>query len=74
MDKNSKIPLPILLLIYSVLIFAIYNSVATLSLGFFGSTAKGVVDSYHSRLDESGAPANRSRTITKGYYFTVGGK
>jgi len=34
----------------------------------------GTVDSYDSRLDDMKAGANRSRTVSKGYYFTVDGK
>ncbi|MDD2391933.1 MAG: hypothetical protein PHU94_03255 [Bacilli bacterium] len=34
----------------------------------------GTIDSYDSRLDNTNAGENRSRTISKGYYFNVNGK
>ena len=71
--KSNKIPLPILALICACLIFAIYISLSTLALGLWGSTAMGAVDSYDSRLDDHYAGVNRSRTDSKGYYFTVEG-
>ena len=73
-QKNKKIPLGILILIYAVLLFAAYNSLSTLALGLWGQTVMGTVDSYDSRLDNTNAGQNRSRTISKGYYFTVNGK
>ncbi|MGI5851221.1 MAG: zinc-ribbon domain-containing protein [Caldicoprobacterales bacterium] len=72
--KNNKIPLPILILIYACLLFAIYNSLITIALGLWGNTVMGTVDSYNSRLDDPSAGENRSRTISKGYYFMVNGK
>ena len=72
--KNNKIPLPILILIYASLLFAIYNSLITIALGLWGNTVMGTVDSYNSRLDDPSAGENRSRTISKGYYFMVNGK
>lgn len=72
--KSNKVPLPILVLICACLLFAMYLSLSTLVLGLWGSTAVGAVDSYDSRLDDQYAGANRTRTISKGYYFTVSGK
>ncbi|NCB66679.1 MAG: zinc ribbon domain-containing protein, partial [Bacilli bacterium] len=73
--KNSKnIPLPILVLICAVLLFATYNSLFTLALAIWGDSVMGTVDSYHNRLDDSAADVNRSRTISKGYWFLVNGK
>ena len=34
----------------------------------------GTIDSYDSRLDNTSAGENRSRTVSKGYYFNVNGK
>lgn len=72
--KNNNIPLPILLLIYACLLFAMYVSWSTLALGLWGQATMGTVDSYDSRLDDRSAGQNRSRTISKGYYFTANGK
>ena len=73
--KNSKnIPLPILVLICAVLLFATYNSLFTLALGLWGDSVMGTVDSYDSRLDDTDAGPNRSRTVSKGYWFLVNGK
>ena len=72
--KRNKINPVILMLICGVLLFAAYNSISTLALGIWGQTVMGTVDSYYSRLDDTNAGANRSRTISKGYYLTVDGK
>lgn len=72
--KTHKIPPVILLLIYACLLFAMYISLSTIALGLWGDTVLGTVDSYYSRLDDRQAGVNRSRTISKGYYFTVKGK
>ena len=72
--KNKKINPVIYLLICSVLLFAIYNSISVFVLGFFGETTVGAVTSYDSRLDDRNAEANRSRTVSKGYRFNVNGK
>ncbi len=73
--KTSKsIPLPILILICAVLLFAAYNSFSTLALGLWGDSVMGTVDSYDSRLDDRSAGENRSRTVSKGYWFLVNGK
>ena len=71
---NKNIPLPILILIYTVLLFAMYSSLSTLALAIWGESVMGTVDSYHNRLDDSAADVNRSRTISKGYWFLVNGK
>jgi hypothetical protein len=71
-DKN--IPLPILIIIYAVLLFATYNSLSTLALGLWGDTVMGTVDSYDSRLDNTNAGENRSRTVSKGYWFMANSK
>ncbi len=72
--KSNKPPIVILILIYAVLLFAAYNSLSTLALGFWGDSVMGTVDSYNSRLDDTNAGENRSRTISKGYSFMANGK
>ena len=72
--KNDKIPIVIRILICAVLLFAAYNSLSTLALGLWGDTVMGTIDSYDSRLDNTNAGENRSRTVSKGYYFNVNGK
>jgi ribosomal protein L40E len=72
--KSEKIPLPIMIIICAVLLYAFYSSVSTLALAIWGDSAMGTVDSYGSRLDDSKAEPNRSRTITKGYWFIADGK
>ena len=72
--KNKNIPWPILGIIYACLLFAMYVSLSTLVLGFWGQTTVGTTDSYESRLDNRNAGENRSRTVSKGYHFTVNGK
>ena len=73
--KTSKsIPLPILILIYAVLLFAMYLSLSTLALAIWGDSVMGTVDSYDSRLDDTDAGQNRSRTVSKGYWFMANGK
>ena len=72
--KHKKIPWPLLGLIYGSLLFALYVSLSTLVLGFFGQSTIGTVDSYDSRLENRNTGENRSRTVSKGYYFTVSGK
>ena len=73
--KNRKnIPLPILILIYAVLLFAMYLSLSTLALAIWGDSVMGTVDSYQARLDDTDAGQNRSRTISKGYWFVANGK
>lgn len=73
-EKRNKINPVILVLICAVLLFAAYNSLSTLALGLWGQTATGTVDSYNSRLDDTNAGENRSRTVSKGYSFSAGGK
>lgn len=73
--KTSKnISLPILILIYTVLLFAMYSSLSTLALAIWGDSVIGTVDSYDSRLDDTNAGPNRSRTVSKGYWFVANGK
>ncbi|MFY9118629.1 MAG: hypothetical protein WAN90_08115 [Dysgonamonadaceae bacterium] len=72
--KNDKIPIVIRILIYAVLLFAMYLSLSTLALAIWGDSVMGTVDSYDSRLDNTNAGENRSRTVSKGYYFNVNGK
>lgn len=72
--KIKTIPLPILILIYAVLLFAMYLSLSTLALAIWGDSIMGTVDSYDSRLDDTNATQNRSRTISKGYWFVANGK
>ena len=73
--KTSKnIPLPILILICAVLLFAMYTSVSTIALAIWGDSVMGTVDSYQARLDHTNAGPNRSRTVSKGYWFMANGK
>ena len=73
--KTSKnIPMSILVLICAVLLFAMYLSLSTLALAIWGDSVMGTVDSYQARLDDTDAGQNRSRTISKGYWFVANGK
>ena len=72
--KTNKIPLPILILICAVLLFAIYTSISILALAIWGESVMGTVDSYDSRRDDTTAQENRSRTVSKGYWFMANGK
>ena len=72
--KSNKTPLVILVLICACLLFAMYTSLSTLTLAIWGDTVMGTVDRYDNRLDSTNAEPNRSRTVSKGYYFTVKGK
>lgn len=72
--KQKNIPLPILIIICAVLLFAMYSSLSTLALAIWGESVMGTVDSYHNRLDDSTADVNRSRTVSKGYWFIANGK
>jgi hypothetical protein len=73
--KASKnIPLPILIIICAVLLFAMYMSLSTLALAIWGDSVMGTVDSYQSRLDDTEAGQNRSRTVSMGYWFMANGK
>ncbi|MEO1814466.1 MAG: zinc ribbon domain-containing protein [Acetobacterium sp.] len=71
---NKNIPLPILILICAVLLFAMYLSLSTLALAIWGDSVMGTVDSYQARLDDTGAGQNRSRTVSKGYWFVANSK
>lgn len=73
--KASKnIPLPIFILISAVLMLAMYLSISTLVLAIWGDSVMGTVDSYQTRLDNTDAGQNRSRTVFKGYWFMANGK
>ncbi len=72
--KKNKINPFILVLICACLLFAAYTSLSTIALGFWGKTTMGTVDSYDSRLDDTSSGMNRSRTVSKGYSFSVDGK
>ena len=71
---NKNIPLPILIIICAVLLFAIYMRLSTLALAIWGDSVMGTVDSYQARLDDTKAEQNRSRTVSKGYWFMANGK
>ena len=71
---GKNIPLPILIIICAVLLFATYNSLSILALGLWGESVMGTVDSYGNRLDNTDAEPNRSRTVSKGYWFLANGK
>ena len=73
-NKSNNIPLPILIIICAVLLYATYTSISTLVLAIWGESVMGTVDSYGSRLDDSKAEPNRSRTVSKGYWFVANGK
>ncbi len=73
-NKGNKPPIVILILIYAILLYASYNSLSVLALGLWGESVMGTVDSYDNRLDNTNAEVNRSRTVSKGYSFTVNGK
>ncbi|HHT91528.1 MAG: hypothetical protein QM451_06215 [Bacillota bacterium] len=47
------------------LFYAVYNSVSILALGLFGQTTVGTLTSYSTRLDDSRAPTNASRTVQR---------
>ena len=72
--KTGRVNPIILLIIVACLLYALYNSVSILLLGLFGETTVGTLTSYSNRLDDSRAPSNESRTVAKGYRFTVGGR
>ena len=72
--KTGRVNPIILLIIVACLMYALYNSVSILLLGLFGETTVGTLTSYSNRLDDSRAPSNESRTVTKGYRFTIGGR
>lgn len=61
--NNSKIPLPIVIIICAVLLYASYTSISTLALAIFGDSVMGIVDSYSNRRDDTRAEENRSRTV-----------
>lgn len=71
---SNKVPLPILIIIYAVLLYAIYNSISTLALAIWGDSVMGTVDFYSSRLENRRAEQNRSRTVFKSYWFVAKGK
>ncbi len=71
---SNSTPLPILILIYAVLLHAMYSSLSTLVLVIWGDSVMGTIDSYGNRLYETRAEPNRSRIVSKGYWFIVNGK
>jgi len=72
--KTQKTPLVIMVLIKACLLYGIYTSISTIALGLWGESVVGTVDTYDSRLDDTDAGVNRSRTISKGYYFILNEK
>ena len=72
--KTGRVNPIIFMIIVACLLYALYNSVSILLLGLFGETTVGTLTSYSNRLDDSRAPSNESRTVTKGYRFTIGGR
>ena len=72
--KRNKVPLPILIIICAVLLYAIYTSISTLALAIWGQSVMGTVDSYGSQLIASKAEPNRSRIVSKGYWFMANGR
>ncbi len=74
-NKTSKsFPLPILIIVCAVLLYAIYTSISTLVLAIWGNSVMGTVDSYSSRLNDRNTEQNRYRTVSKGYWFMANGK
>jgi hypothetical protein len=71
--KNERINPVILVIIVVCLLYAVCNSVSVLALGLFGETAVGTLTSYSNHINDSRAPSNESRTVTKGYHFSVDG-
>ena len=71
---SNKVPLPILIIIYAVLLYAIYNSISTLALAIWGDSVMGTVDFYSSRLENRRAEQNRSRAVVKSYWFVAEGE
>lgn len=69
---SNKVPLPIRIIVYAALLFAIYNSISTLALGLWGDTVTGTIDSYSSRVDD--LHTEHSYTVSKRYWFMVDGK
>ena len=72
--KNNRIPLPILIIVCTVLLYAIYTSISTLVLVIWGDSVIGTVDSYGSQLIDIKGDVNRSRVVSKGYWFVANGK
>ena len=72
--KNNRIPLPILIIVCTVLLYAIYTSISTLVLAIWGDSVIGTVDSYGSQLIDIKGDVNRSRVVSKGYWFVANGK
>lgn len=73
--KNDNRTNPVILvIIYACMLYAMYNSLSSITLGLWGQSVMGTVDRYDSRLDDSRAQTNRSRTVSKGYSFIVNGK
>ena len=65
-NKTSKsFPLPILIIVCAVLLYAIYTSISTLVLAIWGNSVMGTVDSYSSRLNDRNTEQNRYRTVSK---------
>ena len=73
-NNGKKTPLPILIIVSAVLLYAIYASLSTLALAIWGKSVMGTVDYYSSRLENTRAEQGRSRTVFKGYLFTVNGR
>jgi hypothetical protein len=71
---NKNIPLPILIIICAVLLFAMYMSLSTLALAIWGDSVMGTVDSYQAAWMIVPQGQNRSRTVSKGYWFVANGK
>ena len=61
-------------IICAVLAFALYNSLATLSLCIWGSTVTGTLTGYSSTLADGPKAVGRSRLATKYYSFKAGGR
>ena len=71
--KDERINPVIMAIVVFALFYAIYNSVSIIALGIFGETTIGTLTSYSNRIDDRRAPSNESRTVTKGYSFSVDG-
>ncbi|MDI9441897.1 MAG: hypothetical protein QM392_07215 [Bacillota bacterium] len=71
---NERINPVIVAIIVFALSYVLYNSVSIIALGLFGETTIGTLTSYSNRIDDTRAPSNESRTVTKGYRFSVDGR
>lgn len=70
--RNGALPLPVLAIMTVVILFAIYLSLSTLMLTFWGEETTGTVDGYTSEVDNSDS-LSRGFVVTQSYVFTANG-